>query len=651
MMIRRCILPWDFGIWASLLLLSCSTSSPQPGDSSTSIPDFADIIQDPDVYVAAPDPAAVITQSTVHGEVSLVANHLLLLARQDTDRGQIEALAARIGGQIVGQIPRTGFYQILLPTVTLEALNTAIAQAQADANIRAAGYNTLLNYYQVCPAPSDNEDLVGEQRCAFADTEYYQALTIFDEFRSLLTLHPVNVAVIDSGVAADNGEFDDIWVVNASDWNAPVTDSRGHGTAVAGIIAADDDSAGVNGLASRFLYDDLRLFVGASSSDAEAVVDIWRVADNGARVINLSFGVTAVALGNSAAQQIWETVIDFCPNSLFVISAGNDNVEVGRLQVPANINGLNVITVGGTAHCDPAMKAANSNYGEFVDVAAPYEYVPVVGVSNGHATEYAYGTSVSAPQVSALAAILFSLNPSLTPEQVRNNYILGASLPADVSVGGRRIAFSRAIGQLLIDMRLGTPIAETLDPTGEGQFGSSAHSLSHICPTFGYNVDGYGSHEVVRHGPNHQNTSGAVFQDSFMIGGGEDGSAFVFNVASPFRLQTYIVSSESEPGSAYVRFSEDTAAVVSMGISGFIVCESCEIIERNPVTQAPWMVNITGYGEGSLLAVAWNPLPPTTSTLAFTTHFTTICSAPMLVEGDSMWTYLENNCAGGRPTP
>jgi thermitase len=125
----------------------------------------------------------------------------------------------------------------------------------------------------------------------------------------------------------------------------------------------------------------------------------WAV-DHGADVINLS-------LGNYQSCDILESAIDYAQekNVVVISAAGNDNTS--QRSYPAAYPG-----VLGVAAIDSAGKRAGfSNFGDYVDVAAPGVDIPST-FSNG---EYASlsGTSMAAPHVTALAGLIRSINPKL----------------------------------------------------------------------------------------------------------------------------------------------------------------------------------------------------------------------------------------------
>ena len=201
--------------------------------------------------------------------------------------------------------------------------------------------------------------------------------------------------------------------------------SSWHGTHIAGIInALGNNSLGVIGVASRVKVQHVRVLGHGGGSDSDIVSGIiWasggsvsNVPPNPtpARVINLSLG------GEGDCTDSYQTAINFAigRGTVVVVAAGNENIDASTMT-PANCDG--VITVA--ASNSDGEQAWFSNYGDVVDIAAPGE--EIVSTMNDGETEvgsptYALksGTSMAAPYVAGIVALMLSKNPSLTPTDV-----------------------------------------------------------------------------------------------------------------------------------------------------------------------------------------------------------------------------------------
>jgi thermitase len=216
--------------------------------------------------------------------------------------------------------------------------------------------------------------------------------------------HPY-VAVVDSGVQGNHpdlashmaGGYDAINRTALSKNSS--SDNCGHGTHVAGIIAAGlNNGVGVVGMAQRAYIRPVRvlsnsLLNGCSGTDASVARGITWAAEN-AHILNLSFGSSEPS---SAEQSAVNYALGL--DRVVIAAAGNhDRTHPNGASYPAAYSG-----VVGVAAADSSWRPATfSNYGSWVDVAAPGVDI-VSTVPGGY--EYMSGTSMAAPYVSAEAVL------------------------------------------------------------------------------------------------------------------------------------------------------------------------------------------------------------------------------------------------------
>jgi subtilisin family serine protease len=253
------------------------------------------------------------------------------------------------------------------------------------------------------------------------------------------TGHSVPIAIVDSGIDLshpdlvaslwvnpgetagngydddDNGYVDDVygWDFSAQD-NEP-WDENGHGTHVAGIAGATtNNGTGIAGM----MWGSTLLSVRVLDRDGQGTT--WSVAqgiryaaDRGARVINLSLG------GYNGGTALRDAVVYAqSKGALIVAAAGNHNVALPFY--PAAYG--DVIGVSATDIND--QKASFSNYGSHVDVAAPG--VDIYSTVPGASYDDDSGTSMAAPLVSGLAALIWAKNPSATTSDVATVILNGS---------------------------------------------------------------------------------------------------------------------------------------------------------------------------------------------------------------------------------
>lgn len=250
----------------------------------------------------------------------------------------------------------------------------------------------------------------------------------------------VIIGILDSGIPMLNGSL------SHSDLDDPnkillgadlvndgegVRDLYGHGTHVAGIASAEtNNSTGIAGVAGgcRVLVVQVSNSYGSISHASFRDGVIYAV-DNGARVVNYSAGGSPSSTKEQGVSYANDN------NVVLVASSGNEN---GAVSWPAaySTSYPNTVAVGATDHND--QRASYSNYGASLNVVAPggyggsfdandiYSTTPNytfnLGSWYGISQNYGYmaGTSMAAPHVSGIAALMLSVNPSLTAAQVRN---------------------------------------------------------------------------------------------------------------------------------------------------------------------------------------------------------------------------------------
>ncbi|WP_338551944.1 S8 family peptidase [Paenibacillus sp. KS-LC4] len=219
----------------------------------------------------------------------------------------------------------------------------------------------------------------------------------------------VIVAVLDTGVQLDHPDLQGKLLegTNIVDSEAKPDDDVGHGTHVAGIIGASvNNGEGVAGLSwyNKVMPVKVLDSSGAGSTYSVAQGLIWAT-DHGAKVINMS-------LGNYAQADFLHDAIKYAYDHdvVLIAASGNDNTD--RPGYPAAYP--EVFAVAAT---DSAQKKASfSNYGDYIDVAAPGDSI----ASTYPGGQYAAlsGTSMASPHVAALAGLIRSVNPDLTNEEV-----------------------------------------------------------------------------------------------------------------------------------------------------------------------------------------------------------------------------------------
>ncbi len=240
----------------------------------------------------------------------------------------------------------------------------------------------------------------------------------------------VVIAIVDTGVSPTHGDLSSKIVPGYDfvDNDYDPSDAHGHGTHVAGTAAAaTNNGIGVAGLAWNNNIMPIRVLNENGSGYLSDVADgiIW-AADHGASVINLSLGSSynSVTLRNAVNHA-------YSSGCVVVAAAGNSGHTNNAVHYPAAHE--NVIGVAATSSSD--QRAYFSNYGYYVDIAAPGVSIYNTYWSGGNNTYASLsGTSMASPHVAGLAGLIASQNPSWTPDQIEQKIALSAD---DLGAAGR----------------------------------------------------------------------------------------------------------------------------------------------------------------------------------------------------------------------
>ena len=225
----------------------------------------------------------------------------------------------------------------------------------------------------------------------------------------------VTIAVVDTGIDLDHKEFKGR-VVNGYDFvddDIFADDLHGHGTHVAGTIAAANDSKGITGVAYNSKIMPIRVL---DENGRGYLSDVARgirfAADNGADVINLSLG------GGGHSRRLYES-IKYASNlgSVVVMASGNSGLEMPSFPAIYSMN--YGISVGAVDINNNMARFSNKSGNYFLDyVTAPGVNIFSTVPNDGYA--FYSGTSMAAPHVAGIAALLKSYDKGLTTNQIES---------------------------------------------------------------------------------------------------------------------------------------------------------------------------------------------------------------------------------------
>ncbi len=350
----------------------------------------------------APMPASAATDSG--GD--FVPGELLVKFRTGTRSADI-ADAHRTSGGRVERTVRGGDVQVVAVPRGLET--SRLALYRRNSNVEFAELNGI---YHAVAMPNDPR--VGDQwqyqntgqtgGKVDADIDAFEAWDVTQGSPS------VAIAIVDTGIDSAHADLSGKVVKSVNFTSSPTAEDRfGHGTHVAGIVAATTGNGiGVAGTCPNcVLYNVKVLGDDGSGSWANIAAGINWALDNGAKVINLSLGGTVGSYAlQSSINNAWSKGV------VVVAAAGNSNTS--SAFYPAYYS--NTIAVAATNSSD--QRSSFSNYGSWVDVAAPGENILSTTMNSTYGTMS--GTSMAAPFVSGLAGLLWSTGYGTSNSSVRS---------------------------------------------------------------------------------------------------------------------------------------------------------------------------------------------------------------------------------------
>lgn len=314
---------------------------------------------------------------------------------------------------------------------------------------------------------SPNDPMLGEQWSLRTATPGNGGISATEAWAVTSGSPEIVIAIVDDGVDAGHpdlagkiaGQYD---AVSDDEDAAPAHPWDGHGTAAAGIAAASTDNCvGIAGVAWRSRIYAVRVFDSSKDSrqttPATLEKGIRSAIDAGARVLS-------IGLSGGDPQPQLEMAIDdaIASGAVLVFSAGNDNRAV---NYPARLSRRKTLIAVAATNRRDELKRPNaapdgepwgSNFGPEITVAAPGVQIlttDIVG-RGGFDDSYDYypyfgGTSASVPMVAGAAALLLSLKPAATPDQVRDWIQCGADEVGAPDFAVRRLNVKRSLDAAL----------------------------------------------------------------------------------------------------------------------------------------------------------------------------------------------------------
>ncbi len=351
---------------------------------------------------------------------------------------------ARNGGIELSRFPALRLHVIAVPTSDLAA---TLAAYQADPQVQRAEENKVR---QTETAPND----------PLYRSQWYLPQVSWDlAFGTVAPTGSSIVAVLDTGVDATHPDLGNNAVAGTSilDGSNGMTDSNGHGTSMAGIVAAQTNTITPEGMAG-VAYAGVRIMPvtvldsTGLGQDSDVIQGVIWAADNGANVILMGFS-------NPGFSPNLQDAIDYAWSRGVILVAATGNAGAGTATFPAGDRG--VVGVSATDSTDGL--AGFSNYGQAAFLAAPGTNIQTTDLGGSYSV--ISGTSASAAIVAGVAGLMKAVDPTLS-----NGIIVGRMArmadPAGTQeqTGNGRVNMSRALADTSLD-----PVQPAgADPVGAG---------------------------------------------------------------------------------------------------------------------------------------------------------------------------------------
>ena len=229
------------------------------------------------------------------------------------------------------------------------------------------------------------------------------------------------IGVLDTGVDANHPDLQGKVLAGSSLSDVDLMDDIGHGTEVSGIIAANtNNNQGIAGITWNTKIVSLKITDEYGQAKVSALVTALEQAYlKGVKIVQISLST------NQFSQVLKNTIQEAHDRGILIVStSGNTGIE--ELRYPATFDG--VIGVG--AVNESKQLESYSTTGEHVTLVAPGSYIYTT--SSNSTYNKVSGTSFSAPQIAGAAALVWSINPRLTNDQIKEILIRSAEDLGDI---------------------------------------------------------------------------------------------------------------------------------------------------------------------------------------------------------------------------
>ena len=335
-----------------------------------------------------------LVSAAAAAEASHVSGRLLLGRREAIDANLLDRTLRAHRAVARRQVPELGLTVIDVPEEASESILESLRQTGLFDYVERDGYA------HTASTPNDP---------SYQSQWYLPRIGSGDAWTFTTGSPSVVVAVVDSGVYAQHPDLSSKLVAgwNFVKGNADTADVLGHGTAVAGTIAAaTNNGIGVAGVSWASLVMPLVVvdeYDFAAYSDIAAAIRY--AADHGVRIINVS-------IGGSSISTTLQNAVDYAWNKGALVFAAAMNNSVSTRYYPAACT--HALAVSASDSNDHL--ASFSNFGDWITLAAPG--TDILTTMNGGGYGFWNGTSFASPIAAGVAALALAVNPKLTNQDL-----------------------------------------------------------------------------------------------------------------------------------------------------------------------------------------------------------------------------------------
>ena len=344
--------------------------------------------------------------------IDVAAHEVMVRFDPKMSPDEVQQKIERLHAEVISAIPQFGLYHLSISES--DTVSSFIDKHRSDPRLRILEPNPIVSVEPVGTTPND------------------------PFFRAQWSLGRINapqawerlpngaggiVAVVDSGVDELHPELQSHILSgrNMIEQNDDTQDQHGHGTAIAGIIAATTNNAiGMSGICPTCQILPVKVLdESGEGTYAQVIAGILWAADKKAQIINLS-------LGSYGFSRLLADAVEYAHQSGAVLVAAGGNEATQAPLYPGALP--NVISVSATDPDDNLW--VGSNYGEVIDIAAPGVRILSLDTHNNYL--FATGSSFSAAHVSGVAALVRTKHPSL-----KNTHVAQVLFQTADDLGGK----------------------------------------------------------------------------------------------------------------------------------------------------------------------------------------------------------------------